>query len=232
MSKSTKGSQPTEPLTTPDDPSKWDGPEFEPFPALPLLDAFRLAEELEPPRRLAVYLAVLMGLRPGELLGLQLDVISYKENRVWLNIKRSRAGSELEIQDYVKTKNSNRILPVPPVLQDALVGYCTEFHDWDPLSGSKPDKPDALLLVGPYGVHETGYSCNRAIREVLERLDLTREHLGGYVTLQHLRRTCLSYIQNAMELTSLLAEEVNPDEDGPDVFEKMAEVARAFISGR
>ena len=223
-----KGIQPTKPLTDPDDPDKWGGTEFEQFPALPLLDAFRLAEELEPPRRLAVYLAVLMGLRPGELLGLQLDVISCANGRVWLNLKNSRAGSELAIQDWVKTKNSARKLPVPAVLQDALVGYCTEFHDWDPLSSSKPDKPDALLLVGPYGVHETGTSCNSAIRGALERLNMTREHLGGHVTLQHLRRTCLSYIQNATELTSWMLEEVNPDEDGPDGLKDYGTTEREF----
>ena len=225
-----KGIQPTEPLTTPDDPSKWDGHEFDAFPALPLLDAFRLAEELEPPRRLAVYLAVLMGLRPGELLGLQLDVISCENGCVWLNLKNSRAGSELEIQNHVKTKNSYRKLPVPAVLQDALVGYCTEFHDWDPLSGSKPDKPDALLLVGPYGVHETGTYCNSAIRGALERLNMTKEHLGGHVTLQHLRRTFLSLVQRAQELTPDAIEAVNPDPDpnGPDGFEDYGTTERAF----
>lgn len=223
-----KGIQPTKPLTDPDDPDKWGGTEFEQFPALPLLDAFRLAEELEPPRRMAVYLAVLMGLRPGELLGLQLDVISYENGRVWLNLKNSRAGSKLEIQDYVKTKNSYRKLPVPSVLQDAVVGYCTEFHDWDPLSGSKPDKPDALLIVGPYGVHETGTSCTSAIRGALERLNMTREHLGGHVTLQHLRRTFLSLVQRAQELTPGAIEAVNPDPNGPDGFVDYGTTADAF----
>ena len=220
-----KSVPPAKPLTPPDDPSKWGGHEFDAFPALPLLDAFRLAEDLAPPRRLVVYLAALMGLRPGEIFGLQLGEISYSADRVWLNIKTSRGDKQ---KNYVKTKNSNRILPVPPVLQDALVGYCTEFHDWDPLSSSKPHKPDALLLVGPYGVHETGTSCNSAIRGALERLNMTREHLGGHVTLQHLRRTCLSYIQNATELTSWMLEEVNPDEDGPDGLKDYGTTEREF----
>ena len=223
-----KAVPPAKPLTEPDDPDKWDGTEFEQFPALPLLDAFRLAEELEPPRRLAVYLAVLMGLRPGELLGLQLDVISCENGRVWLNLKNSRAGSELEIQNQVKTKNSYRKLPVPAVLQDALVGYCTEFHDWDPLSSSKPARPDALLIVGPYGVHETGNSSNSAIRGALERLNMTREHLGGDVTLQHLRRTFLSVVQRAQELTPDAIEAVNPNPNGPDGFVDYGTTANAF----
>jgi len=223
----TKAVPPATPLTTPDDPDKWDGTRKEKFPALPLLDAFRLAEALKPPRRLTVYLAVLMGLRVGEIFGLCLDMISYKNGRVWLNIKRTRSDVDGR-KDWAKTDDSYRKLAVPAVLQDALVGYCIEFHDWDPLSGSKPDKPDALLIVGPYGEPEGSLACNRAIRDALERLNMTKEHLGGRVTLQHLRRTCLSYIQNAMELTSGMAEAVNPDEDGPDVLEDYGTTDRRF----
>ena len=221
-----KAVPPAEPLTPPDDPSKWGGHEFDAFPALPLLDAFRLAEDLAPPRRLVVYLTALMGLRPGEIFGLQLGEISYSADRVWLNIKTSRGDKQ---KNYVKTKHSNRILPVPPVLQDALVGYCTEFHDWDPLSSSKPDKPDALLIVGPYGVPEAPQTCGGAIRGALKRLGMTKEQLGGTVTLQHLRRTCLSYIQNAQDLTPDAIEAVNPDEDGPDGLKDYGTTERRFI---
>ena len=210
-----KAVQPATPLTKPDDPDKWDGTEFEKFPALPLLDAFRLAEDLEAPRRLVIYLAALMGLRTGEIFGLQLGAISYKDSRVWLNMRHTRNGPN-GLQEWVKTEDGNRKLPVPAVLQDALVGYCTEFHAWDPLSGLKPHEPDALLIVGPYGNPEGPLSCNRAIGKALERLNMTKEHLGGDVTLRHLRRTCLSYIQNGTELTSVMAQVVNPDEDGPD----------------
>ena len=171
-----------------------------------------------------------MGLRPGEIFGLQLGAISYKEDRVSLNIKESRSGARPvnELNGYVKTKTSYRILPVPPVLQDALVGYCTEFHDWDPLSGSKAHKPDALLIVGPYGVPESVGTSRKAIAEALKRLDMTKEHLGGHVTLQHLRRTCLSYIQNASELTSYMLEEFNPDQDGSDVLEDYGTTQLSF----
>ena len=220
-----KAVPPAEPLTPPDDPSKWGGHEFDAFPALPLLDAFRLAEDLAPPRRLVVYLTALMGLRPGEIFGLQLGEISYSADRVWLNIKTSRGDKQ---KNYVKTKHSNRILPVPPVLQDALVGYCTEFHDWDPLSGSNPPEKDALLILGLYGVPEATQTCGGAIRGALKRLDMTKEDLGGAVTLQHLRRTCLSYIQNASELTSYMLEEFNPDEDGPDVLEDYGTTQLSF----
>ena len=220
-----KAVPPAEPLTPPDDPSKWGGHEFDAFPALPLLDAFRLAEDLAPPRRLVVYLAALMGLRPGEIFGLQLGEISYSADRVWLNIKTSRGDKQ---KNYVKTKHSNRILPVPPVLQDALVGYCTEFHDWDPLSGSNPPEKDALLILGLYGVPEATQTCGGAIMGALKRLDMTKEDLGGAVTLQHLRRTCLSYIQNASELTSYMLEEFNPDEDGPDVLEDYGTTQLSF----
>ena len=222
-----KAVPPADPLTEPDDPDKWDGTEFEKFPALPLLDVFRLAEALEPPRRLAVYLAALMGLRPGEIFGLCLGAISCKEDRVWLNIKHTISGGGL-LQDWVKTRNSYRKLPVPAVLQDALVGYCTEFHDWDPLSSSKPDKPDALLIVGPYGVPEAPQTCGGAIRGALKRLGMTKEQLGGTVTLQHLRRTCLSYIQNAQDLTPDAIEAVNPDEDGPDGLKDYGTTERGF----
>jgi len=220
-----KAVPPAEPLTPPDDPSKWGGHEFDAFPALPLLDAFRLAEDLAPPRRLVVYLATLMGLRPGEIFGLQLGEISYEEDRVSLNIKTSRGDKQ---NAYVKTKNSNRILPVPPVLQDALVGYCTEFHDWDPLSGSNPPEKDALLILGLHGVREATQTCGGAIMNALKRLEMTKEHLGGAVHLQHLRRTCLSYIQNASELTSYMLEEFNPDEDGPDVLEDYGTTQLSF----
>ena len=220
-----KAVPPAEPLTPPDDPSKWGGHEFDAFPALPLLDAFRLAEDLAPPRRLVVYLTALMGLRPGEIFGLQLGEISYSADRVWLNIKTSRGDKQ---KNYVKTKHSNRILPVPPVLQDALVGYCTEFHDWDPLSGSNPPEKDALLILGLYGVPESVGTSRKAIVDALERLDMTKEDLGGAVTLQHLRRTCLSYIQNASELTSYMLEEFNPDEDGPDVLEDYGTTQLSF----
>ncbi len=224
-----KAVPPAEPLTPPDDPSKWGGHEFDAFPALPLLDAFRLAEDLAPPRRLVVYLTALMGLRPGEIFGLQLGEISYSADRVWLNIKTSRSHLRPvnEVNDWVKTKDSNRILPVPAVLQDALVGYCTEFHDWDPLSGW-PHKPDALLILGLYGVPEATQTCGGAIMGALKRLDMTKEDLGGAVTLQHLRRTCLSYIQNASELTSYMLEEFNPDEDGPDVLEDYGTTQLSF----
>jgi len=223
-----KAVPPADPLTEPDDPDKWGGTEFEKFPALPLLDVFRLAEALEPPRRLIVYLAALMGLRPGEIFGLRLGAISCEEDRVWLNIKHTISGDG-DFQDWAKTRNSYRKLPVPAVLQDALVGYCTEFHDWDPLSSSKPDKPDALLIVGPYGVPEAPQTCGGAIRGALKRLGMTKEQLGGTVTLQHLRRTCLSYIQNAQDLTPDAIEAVNPDEDGPDGLKDYGTTERGFI---
>lgn len=223
-----KAVPPADPLTEPDDPDKWGGTEFEKFPALPLLDVFRLAEALEPPRRLIVYLAALMGLRPGEIFGLRLGAISCEEDRVWLNIKHTISGDG-DFQDWAKTRNSYRKLPVPAVLQDALVGYCTEFHDWDPLSSSKPDKPDALLIVGPYGVPEAPQTCGGAIRGALKRLGMTKEQLGGTVTLQHLRRTCLSYIQNAQDLTPDAIEAVNPDEDGPDGLKDYGTTEPGFI---
>ncbi|HCV23052.1 MAG TPA: hypothetical protein DGN59_06290, partial [Candidatus Latescibacteria bacterium] len=222
-----KAVPPADPLTEPDDPDKWGGSRMEKFPATPLLDVFRLAEALEPPRRLIVYLAALMGLRPGEIFGLCLGAISCKEDRVWLNIKHTISGDG-DFQDWAKTDDGYRKLPVPAVLQDALVGYCTEFHDWDPLSSSKPDKPDALLIVGPYGVPEAPQTCGGAIRGALKRLGMTKEQLGGTVTLQHLRRTCLSYIQNAQDLTPDAIEAVNPDEDGPDGLKDYGTTERRF----
>lgn len=109
-------------------------------------EAIRFLEAAKGDRYEALYLlAVLLGAREGEILGLTWKDIDFTvgEVRLWKNLQRNpQNGNKLELQD-TKARKSRRTLPLPEILTAAL-------------RQRKADQAQDRLLVGPDRWTESG----------------------------------------------------------------------------
>lgn len=80
-----------------------------------------LADNINPPcLRLWVLLGGLLGLRAGELRGLRRSSFDFKKHEVTINAAATGVGKYLDQDAAPKTKTSNRVLPLPPALENEI----------------------------------------------------------------------------------------------------------------
>ncbi len=195
--KKVKPLKPGKPRKRAPNPAKWGGTYGDDPPALPLHEAFDIAEEMGPERGLAVYLMVLMGLRRGEALGVTLEKISHEGGRLYITIEDQRF--EKKIEEQAKTTASYRKLPVPEVMKAALVGYCRGLHGWDPTGDQNPPDPSSPLVLSPTRTIELPGQWGKAFRDARQACRLDYDDLGYELTPHHLRKSCSAQILAAQQ---------------------------------
>jgi len=95
-------------------------PDYEVGQGLSIVQAQRLLETVKPTRWHSLYvLALMLGLRRGEILGLRWSDIDLRASRLTVRQNLVRAGGELRVQ-APKTRRSRRTLPLPPPVVAAL----------------------------------------------------------------------------------------------------------------
>ncbi len=215
--KKVKPLKPGKPRKRAPNPAKWGGTYGDDPPALPLHEAFDIAEEMGPERGLAVYLMVLMGLRRGEALGVTLEKISHEGGRLYITIEDQRF--EKKIEEQAKTTASYRKLPVPEVMKAALVGYCRGLHGWDPTGDQNPPDPSSPLVLSPTRKIEAPMAWVKAFRGAFQECRVGYDDLGYELTPHHLRKTCSAQILGAQQTAAR--------ESG----RREAEMQKAFVVG-
>ncbi|TYB37151.1 site-specific integrase [Micromonospora sp. AP08] len=95
-------------------------PDYEVGQGLTILQAQRLLETVRPTRWYSLYvLALMLGLRRGELLGLRWSDVDLDRKTLTVRQNLVRASGELRVQ-APKTRRSRRTLPLPPPVVAAL----------------------------------------------------------------------------------------------------------------
>lgn len=87
----------------------------------------RLVEAMDPRYRALVLLGAYGGLRAGELLGLRASRVDLLRGRVHVAATTVEVGGRLLLDQQPKTKASNRSVPLPSVVLEALADHLTKY---------------------------------------------------------------------------------------------------------
>ncbi len=110
----------------------------------------RLSELLQDaPMKYRVFfnLAIYSGFRRSELLGLEWKDIDFDEGLVHIRRTSNYVAGEGMYTDTTKTKKSQRVIKLPPVMLDLLKEYKAEQHDQSVEIGSKWVETDRLFTT-------------------------------------------------------------------------------------
>lgn len=191
--------EPARPMRRLPDPSKWGGAPGDKVPALPFPKAVELAAAMRSAGRIVIYLMVFMGLRRGEVMGLQLRDFTYRHGRLWMSIERQVDLRDGTIHSYLKTRASRRRLPLPRFLQTYVVSYVQRRFGVDLTAGRS--RSQAALVVTSTGRDRDGsyMSCTPNAWAVWFRLatrdaNLSFDDIGYEMRAHHLRSTFATYM--------------------------------------
>jgi len=107
--------------------------------ALSVEEVQLLADHLKEPARTVLILAVTTGLRIGEILGLQVNDVDLSDGVI--KVQRSVSRGEV---DSTKTEESNRHVPIPPMLMETLSTHVKKVRSFID-SAPKPVAADWLF---------------------------------------------------------------------------------------
>jgi integrase len=163
-------------------------------------------------------LMLLLGLRRGEVLGLQINDINYQKQTISISRSVSQMRNGGLIVDAPKTENSYRTIPIPQMLFSLLKEYIVSRGIWQGndfifygIAGkNSPRDPDALTRrvkrfmknngLPDYSPHDLRHSCATLLLQNGADIKSVQEIMGhsdASTTLKYYVRTDLEQMRNA-----------------------------------
>jgi len=139
--------------------------------------------KLEIPFMLAAY----YGFRRSEVLGLRWSAVDFDHKLISINHKLIVVGKEVILTDELKTKTSNRTLPLIPVIEEALLRHKAQIEKNKEFYGNTYDQRYLEYVC----VEENGkivYPDHMS----KQHSDLLKEHGLRHIRLHDLRHSCAS----------------------------------------
>lgn len=139
--------------------------------------------KLEIPFMLAAY----YGFRRSEVLGLRWSAVDFDHKLISINHKLIVVGKEVILTDELKTKTSNRTLPLIPVIEEALLKHKAQIEKNKEFYGNTYDQRYLEYVC----VEENGkivYPDHMS----KQFSDLLKEHGLRHIRLHDLRHSCAS----------------------------------------
>ncbi|HEX6969657.1 MAG TPA: tyrosine-type recombinase/integrase [Micromonosporaceae bacterium] len=164
-----------------------EAPDYEVGKGLTITQAQRLLETVKPTRWHTLYLmALMLGLRRGELLGLRWSDIDLDNATLTVRHNLVRAAGQLRLQ-APKTRRSRRTLPLPPQVTTALRAHRTRQAKERLAAGSSWADND-LVFTTAVGTPIEPRNLNRHFYSIRDRAGLPD------VRFHDLRHTCLTLL--------------------------------------
>ncbi len=216
-------SPPANPIKPKSDPSVWGGSPVDANPVLPFADLKALALATHAADRIVFYCEGLGGPRIGELYGLELRDLTYRDGYVWIKIER-QITPENEPVPWVKSDAGYRTIPLAKILGDYLEQYCLRYHAYD-IKNPDPSKAYRRLVVNPSGRDHDGTwlpglrgGFSSRLVELREKAGFGRAKLGYAIDSHHFRKSCTTYLLNSEEIVTYVSlEQLGPEPDKSDV---------------
>lgn len=208
---------PKDPLRKRSDPKMWGGQPGAADPLLLLSNMQVLALGVRAALRPAIYIEGLAGLRIGEDFGLQLGDFTWRSDFLWVEVVRQMNDQNVVVL-WVKADASYRRIPLPPILAEYLVAYCSIYHGCD-LRAVPEELKSRQLIVNPAGrdydgsflpAQRSGLATDLPV--IRDRVGLSYEKLGYWLDSQHLRKSLATYLLNARGILRAIDGAV----DGPE----------------
>ena len=135
----------------------------------------------------AYTLALLLGLRRGEILGLVWSDIEITQDAVVLTVRRQlvRDNSGVHLSD-LKTKGSRRTLHLSPPLVDLLEGHRRDQEEEALLRGDAWGNDENLIFTSTYGRPLDPGDFGKGVPRITEKAGL------GHWSIHELRHSCAS----------------------------------------
>ena len=183
--------------------------------ALTFTECHRIAQNLHPSWRAALWLGQIAGLRLGEIHGLRVVDFDGEGGQLRVagqggsgrHVWRKNEDGELVV-DYVpsdtrvartKTPAGTRTIGLPPVLVEFLMDYIRRHHH-------DPPDPDAQLVRNPDGNPGRTKAFALAYERARDAVGLSPEDIGFRSTPHHLRKSVSSILQARAIPGSLISE--------------------------
>lgn len=136
-----------------------------------------------------IALAIFLGLRRSEILGLRWKAINFTDNTVIINhtvtVSVDDGHYSTSKQDKVKRKSSLRTLPIPEPLHNYLIRECQERY------GNNKPNPDDYICVDENGNIIKPNYVSQAFIKILEKNGLRR------IRFHDLRHSCANLLVTA-----------------------------------
>lgn len=225
---------PKNPNRKPDVPEKWNGKRGDEPPAVSYKQVAQIAEEVRPAFRIVCWLIAILGLRRGEVMGLDNSDFKIRDGRLWVEIwQQGELKGRRTKYPWVKTDPSHRELPIPSVLVEYLEMYWDRYHDGFRPSDARHPRSQRQLVVTSTGRDTDGSFLEASappfatdFKRALERTRLTHEALGHTIRPHTLRKTCSTYLLRARLVRLALADRFitmsRPDGDDADEMARWA----------
>lgn len=139
--------------------------------------------ELEIPFMLAAY----YGFRRSEVLGLRWSAVDFDHKLISINHKMIVVGKEVILTDELKTKTSNRTLPLIPAIEEALLRHREQIEKNKAFYGNTYDQRYLQYVC----VEENG-KIVYPDHMTKEFADLLKKHGLRHIRLHDLRHSCAS----------------------------------------
>lgn len=139
--------------------------------------------ELEIPFMLAAY----YGFRRSEVLGLRWSAVDFDHKLISINHKMIVVGKEVILTDELKTKTSNRTLPLIPAIEEALLRHREQIEKNKAFYGNTYDQRYLQYVC----VEENG-KIIYPDHMTKEFADLLKKHGLKHIRLHDLRHSCAS----------------------------------------
>ena len=139
--------------------------------------------KLEIPFMLAAY----YGFRRSEVLGLRWSAVDFDHKLISINHKLLVVDKEVVLTDELKTKTSNRTLPLIPVIEDMLLKHRAQIEENKKFYGNSYDKRYLDYVC----VEENG-KIVYPDHMTKEFADLLKKHGLKHIRLHDLRHSCAS----------------------------------------
>ena len=139
--------------------------------------------KLEIPFLLASY----YGFRRSEVLGLRWNAVDFDHKLISINHKLIVVGKEVIFTDELKTKTSNRTLPLIPAIEDALLKHRAQIEENKKFYGNSYDQRYLDYVC----VEENG-KIIYPDHMTKKFADLLKEHGLKHIRLHDLRHSCAS----------------------------------------
>jgi integrase len=167
-----------------------DGPRVSREEVRPLspAEARRLLEAVKEDRLEALYtVALALGLRQGEALGLRWEDVDLESGTLAVRVALERAGGRFNLVEP-KTKRSRRSIALPEIAVMALRAHRGRQLKERLLAGSEWRDALGLVFTTPGGAPVHGTNVTRRFQEILSRTDLPRQRFHD------LRHACASLL--------------------------------------
>lgn len=136
---------------------------------------------------IAFMLAAYYGFRRSEVLGLRWSAVDFDHKLISINHKLIVVGKEVILTDELKTKTSNRTLPLIPAIEEALLRHRDQIEKNKAFYGNTYDQRYLQYIC----VEENG-KIIYPDHMTKEFADLLKKHGLKHIRLHDLRHSCAS----------------------------------------